>query len=138
MSQRRPYLKFLIAGGVVCAEGGSLLPSGLEFLFLMGNLPSNILRGLGITFTVIGAVSLCIGLSLLYKGVQERNQWLYTHGRSSRFNSTYLDEDESQERSMIREKLPVTKKRSFCVSCGTAIPDLPNVRYCPKCGEDLY
>ncbi len=138
MTSLRPYLKFLIAGGVVCAEGGSLLPAGLEFFFLIGGLQSNVLRSFAIAFTVIGSVSLCIGLSLLYKGVKERNLWLQIHQGNIRRASTDLDEEESLERPMIQEKEPGTKPRRYCSKCGTPMPDMPHIQYCPKCGEDFY
>ncbi len=134
MTSQRPYLKFLIAGGVVCAEGGSLLPAGLEFFFLMGGLESNILRALAITFTIIGSVSLCIGLSLLYKGVKQRNVWLAMY----RGHSTTSDREEPLERPIKRAPLPENAGKRFCAICGNPLPNLPNIKFCPKCGEDIF
>ncbi len=134
----RPYFKYFIGGGIVCAEGGPFLAIGLMFASITRLAPgSNMLTTMAIVFSIIGAASLCIGLPLLYKGVQERNLWLRNHGRVTKRDSTYLDEEEPLERP-IRQKSPTRDiQRRFCPVCGNPLPNLPNIKFCPKCGEDL-
>ncbi len=134
MSQQRPYLKYLIAGGVVCGEGGSLLPAGLEFLFMSNILfGSSFLGAMAITFVVIGSVSLCIGLPLLYKGVKERKLWLQNQLTSfSRYrNQVPLERPINQ----VQQSRDI--QRRFCAACGFALPNLQNIKYCPKCGKEI-
>lgn len=136
-AQSRPYFKYFIGGGIICAEGGPFLALGLMFAFISYRLiGSNMLRSMGIVFSVIGAISLCIGLPLLYKAVNERKLWLQVHDRHSARESTYLDTDESMERPMI-QKSPSGIIKRFCPVCGKPLPNLPNIKFCPKCGEDL-
>jgi len=91
----RPYLKFLIAGGVLSGEGGSALVSGLELIWtspllnslssLMSSTPpaGAILVWEGIAYLVGGIVSIIIGLPLLFIGISRRKQYLASHAQES-------------------------------------------------------
>ncbi len=132
----RPYFKYFIGGGVVCVEGGPFLAIGLELAFFSNMVPgSNMLRTMAIVLSLIGAVSLCVGLPLLYKGVNERNLWLRHQRRDSPSGSTFLYTEEPLEKPMMRTTLSGNSQRRFCAACGTALPNLSNIKFCPKCGE---
>ncbi|OLS15049.1 MAG: hypothetical protein RBG13Loki_1367 [Promethearchaeota archaeon CR_4] len=108
-------MKYFIAGGVVCAEGGPFLFLGLIFVAMSSRLSGfGIFFGMSIAFIIIGAVSVCVGLNLLSRAIRERN--LYLQGESSqippRFNT---------------EKRP-------CRSCGKLVP---NLNFCLECGAML-
>ncbi len=132
----RPYLKFLIAGGIVTAEGGSCLLYGLEFMIsnYATDYFSNILNAMAIGFTAAGIASLIIGLTLLYKGVTGRNAWLrqYPPELSIPYREIRLDGPERWSAP------PETATRHFCPCCGIPLPAAPNIKFCPKCGESLY
>ena len=69
------YLGFLIGGGAVCLEGGSLLILGLVYKGIFPSEP--ILDFMWNVFIIIGIISLCIGLPLLITGLVKRSKENY-------------------------------------------------------------
>ncbi len=80
----RPYLKFIIVGGIFTGEGGGSLMAGLMFYSYIGvfqSMPygesSAALFGMiALPFIIAGLASLPIGLSFLITGAVKRKAWL--------------------------------------------------------------
>lgn len=162
----RPYLKFLIAGGVVTGEGGGALSSGLMFIWLtkfMNSMSSTytytsssftMFTWIGIPFAVAGIISLIIGLSLLGTGVSRRKQWLAIHQQDM---APGIAGPYGQQGVPVREQpypgstrvpsfdQPAIRQPAFsggnmrkrCINCGTELPDNPDTIYCPSCGHRI-
>jgi hypothetical protein len=162
----RPYLKFLIAGGVLSGEGGSVLVSGLELLWttpLMNSLSSmvsymppmgSMIAWEGIGYIIAGIVSLIIGLPLLFTGVSRRKQWLASHAQESAQGiarpggwqnepakeQPYLPDARapSFEPITTREQVPRgSAAKKYCTFCGDALPASTDMLYCPSCGHRI-
>ena len=77
----RPYLKFIIIGGIFTGEGGGSLMAGLMFNMEAAMFQSTLGSAVGILtmmvmpFIIIGLVSLPIGLSFLITGAVKRKAW---------------------------------------------------------------
>jgi len=133
MPKLRPYLKYLIAGGNVCGMGGTFLILGGMFGMLMLLVGSNILAPMAVVFMVIGIVMLVIGLALLVRGMNERKMWLLGQGNSA----TDAGQEMPPEQAMPGVESPVHLGSHFCPFCGSPLPNVPNPKFCPKCGESL-
>lgn len=74
----RPYLPFMIAGGIVLGEGGAFFPLGLMFRFLSTMVPlgSTPFAAFALPMIIIGGASLVVGLTLLIVGISKRSKWL--------------------------------------------------------------
>ncbi len=80
----RPYLKFIIIGGIFTGEGGGMLMSGFLFFYEAAIFASNpilasgagLFTMLAVPFIIIGLISLPIGLSFLISGAAKRSKWL--------------------------------------------------------------
>ena len=150
----RPYLKFLIAGGVLSGEGGSMLASGLELIWssrFIDSLSSispyvpqmgSILTLEAIGYTIAGIVSLIIGLPLLSIGISRRKQYLATHAQEpareigrpgGRQNEPIKEQPYSPQSYSSRNGAT----RKYCTICGSALPNLVDLQYCPSCGHRI-
>jgi len=156
---KRPYLGYLIAGAVVCSEGGSLLLAGLEVGYLSTMInsslssissisgyssgvnpsPPDFLIVMANALIIIGAISLCIGVGLLYNGVTKRKEWLL-HNSPLKYEPGI-----GMEQSSFQHPAPTFQQTTqspnaetkFCASCGARLPNAPNVIFCPQCGANL-
>jgi hypothetical protein len=87
----KPWLPYVIAGGVVAGEGGGLLASGLEFNMLANMVQgfsfmessAGIYRMLVLPCLIIGIVSLPIGLILLGVGLSKKQKMKTTNLESN-------------------------------------------------------
>ncbi len=132
MAKLRPYLKYFIAGGNVCGMGGFLLLLGVLLSLIMRFVGSNVTITMAVVFIIISIIALIIGITLLFKGVNERNIWLQVH----RYNQTESESDMPRDQPVRRVESPVNTGR-YCPVCGQPLPDLPHISFCPKCGEPL-
>jgi hypothetical protein len=131
---KRPYMKYLIAGGVVTSEGGPCLVAGLEFAMITRMIGSTFLTAITAVLIVIGVVSICIGLSLLYKGVNERNLWLQAHPTEL----SRLEPEVPLEQRPAQMQQPIANEgRRFCAYCGSPLPAILNMKFCQVCGKPI-
>jgi len=64
-----PHLKYIIPGAILSSEGGGLAYFGFEFKYVLN---FSFLGEVGLVLMIIGIISLCIGLPLLFHGLQMR------------------------------------------------------------------
>jgi predicted lipid-binding transport protein (Tim44 family) len=154
-TQKRVYLGYLIAGGIVTAGGGSILAMGLVYAWLgglfqsmmggMGGMPSfsAIFGTMGFGMAIGGGIALIVGLALLGSGVSKKKQYYASASPPSAVGGTKPGTSTGREYSYtpspaygtisapVATPVPVVRR---CRSCGDNLPEGPDAQFCPSCG----
>ena len=133
----RPWLPYIVAGGIVAGEGGSMLSSGAEFYYL-ANLVQNIsymgssavmYRMMALPFLIIGAISLPIGLILLGVGLNKKQKLKALQQSPQELPFTIKNAG-----GRSTERINKSDFR-FCMQCGNKLLD--GASFCGFCGTPV-
>ncbi|HME54335.1 MAG TPA: hypothetical protein VKM55_19070 [Candidatus Lokiarchaeia archaeon] len=141
----KPWMKYIVAGGVFCGEGGSLLAFGLIVLGVinmmnqLGSQPgttpqctsfgqsvpcsvtSNAFLSIAITLTIIGATSLVIGLFLINKGKFVKEN--YTSSRPAIIEPKSMTMGKPKQKECPYCKTLNDEDDYYCVHCHNMIEE---------------